>query len=402
MAERKGRRLLHRWYFLPTIPTSKNNDMTYDQNRTPLQQAAIGFYRWYLGEIDSDEITEHLQHWVAATFDISINRRDLQLTYERLRNSPRFEPVKEQILARWQTALESCNRKPSEELAQQFIDYLVADLEHNTLAINAISVGIARIGANQFGDSATITSPRRDHWSLHITLKGSAIYSGDRDFITQRGDVILISPTADCFCRRNPASAHWLYAFAAFHPKSDWTNWMQWPPVADGLFRARINSASQFHVARNLLSEIYKTLSDALPHSESLGLNLLEQLLIRTQRGLPAMPETKTDPRISLACKVIQDNLTHPLSVEEVAKRCHLSPSRLAHLFKQEMDQSLQQYRDRLRMKLARNLLMATKLTVKAIASQTGYSDVQQFSRQFQKVNGISPSQFRECYSETY
>jgi len=51
----------------------------------------------------------------------------------------------------------------------------------------------------------------------------------------------------------------------------------------------------------------------------------------------------------------------------------------------------------RLRVSIARRLLMETTDTLDTIATRTGYADVSNFSRTFKSIDGISPGEFRRA-----
>jgi len=75
--------------------------------------------------------------------------------------------------------------------------------------------------------------------------------------------------------------------------------------------------------------------------------------LIRTSATIVPDDLSAPDPRVVHACDFIREHLAEPLSVAEVARQCHVSPSRLAHLFKANLGLGLQQFRDNLRMQQA-------------------------------------------------
>jgi AraC-like DNA-binding protein len=53
-------------------------------------------------------------------------------------------------------------------------------------------------------------------------------------------------------------------------------------------------------------------------------------------------------------------------------------------------------YRNALRAKIARELLLNTAISVKGIAEKLGFTDASDFARSFAKVYGISPTEMRK------
>jgi transcriptional regulator GlxA family with amidase domain len=84
-----------------------------------------------------------------------------------------------------------------------------------------------------------------------------------------------------------------------------------------------------------------------------------------------------------------------PLTVREIAEAANLSEGRFAHIFREATGFSVKDYMIRLRVSIARRLLLETTDTLDAIAARTGYADVSNFSRMFKSIDGISPGEFR-------
>lgn len=83
------------------------------------------------------------------------------------------------------------------------------------------------------------------------------------------------------------------------------------------------------------------------------------------------------------------------LSLTEVARQAHLSPSHFSSVFSQEAGQTFKQYLTEIRIRTAKELLRSTTLKSFEIADQIGYSDPHYFSYVFRKHTGLSPREFR-------
>ena len=123
---------------------------------------------------------------------------------------------------------------------------------------------------------------------------------------------------------------------------------------------------------------------------------MLERLLIRCFEETPENSNDPVDPRIEQACQYVSRNLAADVTLEDVARHVCLSPSRLAHLFRDQMGVNLVRWREDQRMILAKHLLQSTCLPIAKIASMVGYDDQMYFSRVFRKRVGASPSEFRK------
>lgn len=81
--------------------------------------------------------------------------------------------------------------------------------------------------------------------------------------------------------------------------------------------------------------------------------------------------------------------------IEKFMHYCQVSRSQLFRLFHATFNQSPLQWLKHYRLSQARRLLVETEERVSRIALQVGYNDPLHFSRDFHRVVGVSPSQFR-------
>lgn len=96
--------------------------------------------------------------------------------------------------------------------------------------------------------------------------------------------------------------------------------------------------------------------------------------------------------RIAEVIKLIKANFAQPMRVEELAKQAKMSPSSFHHHFKAVTSMSPLQYQKRLRLLEARRLMLAES-DASGAAYQVGYESPSQFSREYSRLFGASPSQ---------
>lgn len=94
--------------------------------------------------------------------------------------------------------------------------------------------------------------------------------------------------------------------------------------------------------------------------------------------------------------KFIEQSLTRPLSIDEIAASVHLSRSRAMHLFKETYGISPYRYYQTQRLELAQSMLQHSFLSAQEISDQMGFSGYHHFSGFFKKECGISPTQYRQ------
>lgn len=105
---------------------------------------------------------------------------------------------------------------------------------------------------------------------------------------------------------------------------------------------------------------------------------------------------SNVDSRIVKVLEIMISNLHRPLPVGYMAASVNLSYSRLEHLFKAETGITLVNYLKRLRIEKARELLETTFLTNQQIIIKVGISDESHFVKEFKKVYGLRPGQYRK------
>jgi len=115
-------------------------------------------------------------------------------------------------------------------------------------------------------------------------------------------------------------------------------------------------------------------------------------------RDAGILMELLVDPRVQFVTGVMGRRLDRPLALDELSKTLNLSASRLRHIFKSETGTSPSQYLKSLRLRAARDLAATTFLSVKEIMVQVGIHDESHFVRDFERVHGVSPSQYRAAH----
>jgi AraC family transcriptional regulator of arabinose operon len=103
------------------------------------------------------------------------------------------------------------------------------------------------------------------------------------------------------------------------------------------------------------------------------------------------------DPRIKRALAQIDAQLHDQISVARLAADANLSPSRFAHLFRQQVGSSPAQYLRKRRMALALVLLDRTSLPVKEVMLHVGCNDPSHFARDFRRFHGFGPRERRSA-----
>ncbi|MBN2656150.1 MAG: response regulator [Spirochaetales bacterium] len=98
------------------------------------------------------------------------------------------------------------------------------------------------------------------------------------------------------------------------------------------------------------------------------------------------------------AKKYIQENFYLNLSLEDVSSRIGISPTYLSTLFKKKTGTGFLEYLTMVRVEEAKELLADHRRSIADTAGEVGYKDTKHFTKQFRKVVGLSPAEYRKIY----
>ena len=87
------------------------------------------------------------------------------------------------------------------------------------------------------------------------------------------------------------------------------------------------------------------------------------------------------------------------ITIEEVAKIAHLTPSAFCRFFKQRTRKTYINFLMELRISQACKLLLNKNYTITQICFMTGFNNISNFNRKFKKLKGYSPSNYIKIHS---
>ena len=142
---------------------------------------------------------------------------------------------------------------------------------------------------------------------------------------------------------------------------------------------------------RNIASELSNAVlfADSKLKRQALLLSLLDSFSSNFQK------QSKTYYIIKKGILLLQEEWNKNEKNEKYAKICGVSESGFYAYFKEWAGESPKQYKNRIRINVAKSMLENSDLLISDIAFRVGFDDPYYFSRIFKKIVGASPRTFR-------
>jgi AraC family transcriptional regulator, arabinose operon regulatory protein len=258
------------------------------------------------------------------------------------------------------------------------------------------------------------------NWYASLTCRGHGLFrQPDFELRTNPGDLVVLGPHTFHDYAVPPRGA-WEFIWAHFVPRPSWLSWWQLPEMGTGRFVVSFRTREVFARARGAMLRLHADVCAPLglprnfirnapepePYQEyladldvlqrDLAASALEEVLLLAVRESKQSGTRVLDARVQQVLEALSRDPSARYDIKALARSVMLSPSRLAHVFKQETGETIGNTLVGLRMHQAARLLEATNLPVGTIAQELGYSSPYYFSRQFHYHFGASPRTYRE------
>ncbi|WP_297090362.1 AraC family transcriptional regulator [uncultured Draconibacterium sp.] len=104
---------------------------------------------------------------------------------------------------------------------------------------------------------------------------------------------------------------------------------------------------------------------------------------------------TDNSQRIDTVIKYISNNYANPISLEDVSEQACMTTNSFCRFFKKMTNKSFTEFLNEVRIRNASRLLAQEDTQVSEICYSVGYNSVTNFNRQFKKITGITPKDYR-------
>jgi len=163
------------------------------------------------------------------------------------------------------------------------------------------------------------------------------------------------------------------------------------------------------NIRTEVIQDIYIRLLNILTNeaeSNMMSDGLLDELYYRIlQSNNGAMlaqlcEENSNVSKISRTVEYIIENINQKISLDEMARLADMSINNFHKLFKLALNDTPVQYIKKIRLYKARQLIIYNNMKAVDAAQEVGYDSTSQFSREFKRYFGVSPSKIKDMEAD--
>lgn len=234
----------------------------------------------------------------------------------------------------------------------------------------------------------------RPNYLLHLILQGKGRYTvGEECWDLEAGQGFLIEPETQTFYQADEKEP-WSYIWVAF----DGTRAKDYLAEIGLGAGKRIFRCESMAKLRDMLFDILKRNTYSV-ENDFLRQSFLYAFFAVLSRELTvdSMSRSQTENLyVRKAVEYIQNNYSDGIRVSDIADFIGISRGYLHKLFVGSLAQSPQEYLINYRLTRGRELLENSRLSVETISQSCGYAEPLVFAKQFKKMMGKTPTQFRK------
>lgn len=221
---------------------------------------------------------------------------------------------------------------------------------------------------------------------------------GEKIFERVAPCVVIIPPnTPYTTSWKGQPGERWDSCWAFFNPPASWRSVLSALLAGGNVFHKDLDSPELLQHANQCFSDARASCRSMGKHRYTLAALAIHRLLLHLDESCSqhhAGPQL--DGRVREILDHLEKHFAQATDVQSLAAMVHLSPSRLAHLFRKEIGLPLMQYIEHKRLDRASERLLGSNDAIETIANETGYDNAFHFSTRFRLRFGQPPSQYRK------
>ncbi len=102
--------------------------------------------------------------------------------------------------------------------------------------------------------------------------------------------------------------------------------------------------------------------------------------------------------RISRIHEFLMNNYREDVDLEKLAELVNMAKGSLCRFFKMNMGMTLFEYLNQIKVDFACKLLMDPDLSIMEVGFDSGFNNISHFNKQFRKITGLTPSEYRKQF----
>ena len=222
----------------------------------------------------------------------------------------------------------------------------------------------------------------RPVWALSLKYEGETEYTcGGREILSNANEIILLPCGSD-------------YEWTCTKPGHCTIIDFECNRKEKGIYSFRASNAEK--ILRKFRETEYRmTLRSPMYLQESLRCLYDIILSLSAERAASYIPASKSS-KIQPAIDYIAKNYAQKISNDFLASLCGLSTVYFRKLFSEIYSTSPIDYIHKLKISKAKEMLATDFANISSVAFSLGYANIYDFSRDFKKHTGISPSQYKK------
>lgn len=251
------------------------------------------------------------------------------------------------------------------------------------------------------------------HWhnefEINLVVRGEGEFAcGTEKFFAQTGDILIVPPNQ--LHAAYPIQKQELVYYAlVFHPAllganaGDRCTAECLRPLMNGTLKIKPHitpAVEGYSQLRACADNVFDCVAQGSPHAELLLKSELLRLfwLLEGDEALLSREQLKESGREDMrpAIEYLMEHFREEISVEDLARLSHLSKSYFMSCFKKAAGVSAMEYLAQLRIHAACEALSGGDERVSEIAYRCGYGNLSNFNRQFKRIAGCSPKEYRK------
>ncbi len=238
---------------------------------------------------------------------------------------------------------------------------------------------------SRWGGGVVVERSCSNIFGIELITAGNAVFiQNGRQYLVNPGQVFILRKNCAHLYRTGPAG--FLHKRCLV---------LEGPILEPLLYAANLAECDYVVLAAGSpVPHLLRTIHRLLGKKDTGLLSEVSQLAYRLVIELGKVSRPQYPLPVHVALDFMQNNLSRPLTSDQIAKKTGLSPTHFNRLFKKYLQLSPVAFFIRKKMALAQYLLSHTSMSVKEVAAATGYDDPLYFSAQFKRHFHLAPSRF--------